>query len=469
MRVEGERPVGAGPAEMFHFSVTVTFKKKVSHAGLTDGMRLSCAREFLQTVHSHCPALVDKGVVRLWTLSCERGTDPKYGRNLHVQGCVWFGSWRGLQTAIKALKAFLKACCPVRDNLVSTVYVEQQGLDQPDEDLVMYPEKEFEEGNDWYFNVHGGPDYPDEATHAEWWEAFQTRRSNVNGHGFNKSGFRAARGGKRILVNPNNYATLAISFAQFRGLDRFGASLLRRLGWMLQSGRYELAQSFVMGKYGSFTPRDRFEAHGALNEQPRSRGGDMALLALVFCGSASERMDASVKDIISCPPFMRCNNIEAYDLFDVECLRANGRPPARFVEFDPLSGAAVGYGVVVDLGFHEEKRPDGKATLQLLHEVLVWPTTKLYELNVLDPNGFFCVGLLDAVVESVVNDPRRSLQAHVPDFGRLTTHEVLLYNSGNHWRAVRGAVVVAAGPCVTAARPACPGSREAADDEHVSG
>ncbi|KAJ1456053.1 hypothetical protein M885DRAFT_616585, partial [Pelagophyceae sp. CCMP2097] len=129
---------------VLHFSVSVTFQAQANQRELTVATRRSCAHGVVQTVALHAPELIGLGLLRLYTLSCERGTGGKFGKNLHVQACFWWASKNGFAVAINALKAFLVGCRPRFENVKTSVFIKEQGEDQSDEDLVI-----------------GGPNYPE--------------------------------------------------------------------------------------------------------------------------------------------------------------------------------------------------------------------------------------------------------------------------------------------------------------------
>lgn len=419
----------------------MTFKKKRSHPELTDAVRKSCAYEVIDLVHRNGPALVAAGLATFWTFSCERGTDPKFGHNLHNQGCLWWWSRHGVDTAIKSCKAFLKACC-LREDVSYVVHLEQKGVGQSEGDQAYYPEKEEDEDNGWYRNEHGGPDYPDEARRAEWKHYYRERRSNVRGYGFAKSGFAAAAGrSKRVQITNSNATVLAISFAQRTGLDTLGASILRRLSWMIQTGDYECSQQLVCGKYGGSMDRGRFEALAVVNEEPRSRGGDMRIISIIFCGTMSERDDALLRDIVLRPPFMMAagSHIEEFDLFDAECFRDSGCKPERFADVAPVT-RPIGNAIVVDMGFHAEERPFSKLAVQTLREFQFETANMLNEkTKVVDRNGYFNCGMISQIFDNILRQPGRMLESYVPDFARLFMSELLVYNTTAYFNYVEKA------------------------------
>mmetsp|Transcript_25362 Transcript_25362/g.87505 ORF Transcript_25362/g.87505 Transcript_25362/m.87505 type:complete len:288 (+) Transcript_25362:252-1115(+) len=160
--MHAEGPSDDGTAfEVFHFSVSVTFQAQANQRELTDATRRSCAHGVVQTVALHAPELIGLGLLRLYTLSCERGTGGKFGKNLHVQACFWWASKNGVAVAIKALKAFLVGCRPRFENVKTSVFIKEQGEDQLDENLVMYVVKDEECDFSCYANSSGGPNYPE--------------------------------------------------------------------------------------------------------------------------------------------------------------------------------------------------------------------------------------------------------------------------------------------------------------------
>ena len=120
------------------------------------------------------------------------------------------------------------------------------------------------------------------------------------------------------MVKPSNYVVLATMHAQRKKLNWFGASMLRYISWMIMSGGYELDTSLVLGKYGGFAPRDRLEALGVLNNAPKERGGDLNLVAIVFCGCATASEHPSAVNILARAPFERFEDIEEMGLNDAE-------------------------------------------------------------------------------------------------------------------------------------------------------
>lgn len=266
--VEDEGADADAAWECFWLSITAGFRKRRGNAypELSEKTRSRLAQEMVDAAHLHHPALENYGLCTMYNDSREKGTDGRYQFASHLQGVRKWRSRGGAELAVRACETYYRACFPADSGATLHLLVKVKGDDQEEGDLFVYPDKQRKERH-WH-NHHGGSEY-DAQQHQRWQEEADERHANVHSTGFKKSGFTWTANSSKLKVNNGNFASLVINFCRRHQLEGLGASLLRRAGWMLQSGNYELEASLVCGRYGGAADRARLEAFAVVNESPQ--------------------------------------------------------------------------------------------------------------------------------------------------------------------------------------------------------
>ena len=410
-----EDSVIEGEWGVYVLSITCSFKKKpgAAHAPLDDNVRNRHARHIVDEAHLHSAALEEAGLCTLYSDSVERGTDPKHKKAHHVQAFRRWHSRGGVETAILACEAYYRACILSDRSVVVTIYIKLIGEDQDDGDLFEYTFKQRNK-TAWFHNHHGGKDY-DPEEHAQWRREWEERHSNHFSAGFQKSEFNwgESRDGLELVkVDNNNAGPLTVRWARRNRLHTFGASILRRLAWMLQTGEYDIAQSMVSGKYGSSTDRSRFEAFSLLNEDPKNAATDLKVVDLVFCGLGSHGVTSytmnkvQMSDVLYRASWMpEIAQVENMDLMDAYYYRDNGgaMPYHLARSAQDFRSHNFGTSVVIDLGYNPDSAKTCTSVFDELDFNRLCPQNMCHiHSGAVDTHGYLSLGYIHATLDMIV-------------------------------------------------------------------
>lgn len=435
-----EETCGADPSEPRDtYNVTITMASRKSrgnqHPELTEAVRARMARHFVDTASAAMLDLDANGNSSLFSFSVERGTNYRYQQAHHVQGFATFHIRGGKVTAQLFIHTFCMASSLNEPGVDVHCYI--RFMDETEDIGEQFEYTMKQRGKKHFYHKHGGSAYRDEDA-ERWRRDYEEKHSSMNSTGFKKRAFSAtSNGGDRMKVHAMNMVTLAIQFAQRERLEFLGASIIRRMAWMLQTGSYEIEQSVVSGRYGSTTSRLRLEALAVLNEAPQARAGDLALVQLVCCGTGWDQSPLELGDVRYRAPFLlAAQNVETLDLFDAQYVRDhNCELPVRMSLLLPTwAMEARGCAVVIDLGFGAELQ-HSRDTLGMLHVRRLDVCNRLYEhCAAEDANGFLSVGYVQCVLDHLLRDRTRKT------FDGLSLYHAMTYNTPLFYNAVERAL-----------------------------
>jgi hypothetical protein len=221
---------------------TISYKKARNCPALVVQTRRDHCERFVARAGASFSALATRGRVHLFTASVEVAESAKGDRNFHVQGFTLFSCHGDDALACEMLKGLFFALDYHETGVQTNVYVvalTPDELDNMEHVGMMFAYTLKDKSKDTYSNVQGGTDWSEEQT-REWVRKMKDRNANVNSTGFVKSSFSMANRGDTVKVDSMNLIPLVIAYTRRNGFDRFQASFLRRLSWMLMSCNYEL-------------------------------------------------------------------------------------------------------------------------------------------------------------------------------------------------------------------------------------